>query len=310
MTSDPKANRESKIHIVMKRITAFICLGVLLSGLLSHAQSQEPLDPWQMLLNPETEDFATIQHQVEAYYANRDKGRGSGYKQWKRWELMNMARLDRNQKIQNWGTRTIQEYHRYENTIANHPDRSTTGYWNQVGPTDHVQVGNGYNSGVGRVNCIAFHPTDPNTLWVGAPAGGLWKTNNLGATWTPLSDGLPSVGVAGIAVNPSNPDIIYILTGDGDGGHTRSIGVMKSLNGGDTWLSTGLTWDIYDNVQGFKLIMDPTGPDTLLAATSNGLYRTFNGGLSWSQRHNELTVDVEFNPGDNSVVYLHTRNRF
>ena len=294
----------------MKRIIASIIFGVLLGASFGFAQNQEPIDPWQLWLSPESDDFATIRQQVEAYYANHDKGRGSGFKQWKRWELMNYSRLDRNGKVQNWGARTIQEYHRYEHTIANDAERSTTGYWNQVGPTNHQQVGNGYNSGVGRINCVAFHPTDPNTLWVGAPAGGLWTTDNLGATWTPLSDGLPSVGVAGIAVHPTDQNIIYILTGDGDGGQTRSIGVLKTFNGGETWFSTGLSWDISQNIQGFKLIMDPTNPDVLLAATSNGTYRTTNGGVFWSQPFTTRTVDIEFKPDDNSILYLHTSNAF
>ncbi len=297
-------------RFVMRKLIAIILIGVMgVLPLYSEAQSSDS-DPWSLWMDPQTDDFATIQQQVEAYYVNRDKGRGSGYKHWKRWERENLARLDSEGRIQHWTKRAFDEYHRYEHSIADNADRSTTGSWAQVGPTDYIRTGNGYNGGIGRVNCVAFHPTNANTIFAGLPAGGLWKSTNLGASWTPLTDGLPSIGVSSIAIHPTDPDIIYILTGDGDGGHTWTVGVLKTTNGGDTWLSTGLTWDVSDNAKGYKLVMDPTDPNVLLAATTEGVYRTTNAGSSWTETFGSWTFDIEFKPGDHNIMYLHTSNLF
>ena len=73
---------------------------------------------------------------------------------------------------------------------------------------------------MGRLTSVAFHPTDPSIFWVGAPIGGIWKTIDAGATYSPLGDGLPYCSVGNILVNPNNPDIIYITLGDHGGWRT------------------------------------------------------------------------------------------
>lgn len=76
---------------------------------------------------------------------------------------------------------------------------------------------------------MGFHPTNSNTFWVGTPAGGLWKTTNGGNTWTTNTDNLPVLGVSDIAINPDNPSIMYIATGDGDLGSLSLNGDTKVL---------------------------------------------------------------------------------
>src|SRR5690606_7087369 len=96
--------------------------------------------------------------------------------------------------------------------------------WSFVGPS----VSNGGYQGIGRVNVIEFHPTDTNTYWVGSAGGGAWVTHNDGQTWTSLYDDLPVLGVSDIDVNPLNPQVIYLATGDRDASDTYSIGLLKS----------------------------------------------------------------------------------
>jgi hypothetical protein len=143
-----------------------------------------------------------------------------------------------------------------------------------------------------------------NTLWVGLPSGGIWKTTNNGGSWTPLSDGLPTIGVSGIAIHPTDPNIIWILTGDGDAADTKSIGVLKSTNGGTTWATTGLTWNASDENRGYKLMIDPANSNTLWAVTTLGLYKTTNGGTSWTNVFSGDFRDLEFKPGTSSTMYL------
>ena len=98
----------------------------------------------------------------------------------------------------------------------------------------------------------------------------------------PLSDNLPQIGVSGIAIDPTNSDIIYIATGDKDGSDSYSIGVMKSIDGGLTWNTTGLSFTNTNTFAG-DIVINPTNVNELLVATSDGIYKTSNAGATWSQ---------------------------
>ncbi len=294
----------------MKKYTSLILtILILLLGWGVRGQSIAPSSLW---LDPPTDDFASIQQSVEQYYADKDKGQGSGYKQWKRWEYFNQSRLTPDGKITNVTARNwdayLEQMQRYNGDNST-GTMATNGYWSSLGPFGYVN-GAGWNPGVGRINVIAFHPTNASIFWVGMPSGGLWKTSTGGGSWTPLTDGMPRIGVSGIAINYSNTDIMYILTGDGDGGDTKSIGVLKTINGGETWLSTGLTWTVADNVRGYKLLMHPTSPSILFAVTTAGIYKTINSGSTWTQVLAGSYRDIEFKPGDPTYVYVSGESTF
>src|SRR5690606_36247092 len=173
-----------------------------------------------------------------------------------------------------------------------------------------------YANGTGRVDRIAFHPTDPDTLYVGSPHGGLWRTMGGGGTWAPLTGMLPSIGVSGIVVTPSDPDRIYMLTGTGDdyigsfyelvGLVSPSLGVMQSLDGGISWTFTDTFPTNGSRFAPYDLVQSPGHPDTLLAATSIGIFRTLNGGDDWTLVRAGLHYDLQFKPGSNDVIYAAT----
>ncbi|NNF02334.1 MAG: T9SS type A sorting domain-containing protein [Bacteroidia bacterium] len=287
-----------KRHIIFSIIFFF--------AIAAYGQSQ---DTRSMYLDPPTDDFAQIQQMMEQHFEGKDKGRGSGYKQWKRWEYLNSRRLTSEGKITNWAERNFDEYHRYMAMHDTEDQRMiTNGSWTSMAPSSWVNGTSGYNGGLGRVNCVAFHPTIVSTIYIGTPAGGLWRSTNTGSTWTSLTDGIPSIGVSGIAV--ANSNTIYILTGDGDGGDTDCIGVLKSTNAGETWLSTGLSFSIPTSTRGYKLVMSPANSNILLAATSAGLYRTTNGGVSWSVVQSGSFRDIEYKSDDPTVVFAVTTNTF
>jgi len=289
-------------------IKLFIIIAALGIGIVFAQDS--PYEIWQ---NPETDNFSQIRQQAELYFSDKDKGRGSGYKQWKRWEYMNESRLTPDGKITNHAYLNWLSYQEYldKNPKYKKPDPTdvTNGSWIFLAPTSYT-LGAGWNGGIGRINCIAFHPTDQYTIFIGAPSGGLWKTSDHGGTWINLADGLPSIGVSGIVIHPQNPNIIYILTGDGDGGDTHSIGVLKSYNGGLTWHSTGLSWDVLDFVRGYKLRMHPTNSEILFAATSEGIFKTTDGGFSWTNTIAGHFFDIEFNPGNSFIMYTSQASSF
>ncbi|MCF8369439.1 MAG: hypothetical protein K9G76_10390 [Bacteroidales bacterium] len=287
-------------------------LVLLIVGWMGNVYGQQLDAVSDIWLNAQTDDFATIQQQAEDYFADKDKGRGSGYKQWKRWEYLNQNRLTPDGKVTNHSMMNWNAYQQYMGfdgiqkplPIETDDPEVTNGSWYQLGPTSWINGTSGYNPGIGRINCVAFHPTNANIFYVGAPSGGMWRTTNGGTTWTNLCDGLPAIGVSGIVVQYNNANNIYILTGDGDGGDTKSIGVLKSTNGGTTWATTGLSWDITNNVQGYKLLMHPSNSNILFAVTNTGLFRTSNAGLSWDEEDTGSWRDCEFKPGDPNTMYL------
>jgi photosystem II stability/assembly factor-like uncharacterized protein len=295
----------------MKHIIIFTII-LLLSGII-HLGAQtidSSPDYVKMMNDPNEQDFKKIQGEFNDYFQNRDKGRGTGYKQFKRWESFVGPRIGRSGQLFNIAAKTLEEYVKYTSNFdaTTLPANYDPGAWQSIGPSSYIH-GYGWNGGLGRVNCIAFHPNDPDIIFAGTPAGGLWKKD--GSTlWEPLTDGLPVIGISGIAIDHNNPDIIYILTGDGDGAQTRSIGVLKSLNGGSTWQATGLSFSILDNIKGFKLLMHPTDPQIMFAATTNGIYKTYDG---WDSYHWEIAghfYDIEFKPNNPSVLYAATNLHF
>jgi len=261
-------------------------------------------------LDPDTRNFREIQAEAEEYFRNRDKGRGTGYKQWKRWEYLMKDRLKEDGTITNFDAHNYRVSERYFSRLDD-DQRTFGGFWFPLAPTDGYLLGNsGYNPGIGRVNVIAFHPTNQSIIYAGTPSGGLWRTNNEGTSWFPLTESIPRIGVSGIAIHPDNPNIIYILTGDGDGGDTRCIGVLKTFDGGQTWYRTGLQFNANDLVRGYKLAMKPGDPTTLFAVTTNGLYRTENSGGDWTVVRSGSYRDLEFKPGDAETIYLSSSNSF
>ncbi len=191
---------------------------------------------------------------------------------------------------------------------------TAAGNWRLVGPKEPMQEADGGD--VGRISSFVFHPSQPQTIYAATPVGGLWRTQDDGANWVLLSN-LPKLGITEIAVNPTAPDTMYMLTGDGDGRLMHgppTVGVLKSVNGGQDWAATGLSFNVGQPghmVWGHRLVVHPTTPTILMAATTAGLFRTTDGGQTWApvtagiipfDRKSEFW-DVRFHPTDPSVVY-------
>ncbi|NND63888.1 MAG: HYR domain-containing protein, partial [Flavobacteriaceae bacterium] len=119
-----------------------------------------------------------------------------------------------------------------------------------------------------------------------------------------------SLGISGIAVDHTSPNTVYVLTGDGDGANTFSIGIMKSTDGGATWNATGLTWGVSSFVRGYKLLMHPTNSNTMFAVTNVGILKTIDGWNTWSTVQGGSFRDIEFKPGSPATMYATTSNSF
>ena len=275
---------------------------ILLSALVVgsfQARGQE----WTRKMQQPNANFYEIKKSFDDYWKNRSYERSQGFKQYKRWEYFWGKRVLPNGQFPKAGIKQI-EWKKY---IATHPElkrgsgsRTTgNGNWTSLGPNSSP---GGYQ-GVGRINCIGFHPSNANTFYVGTPAGGLWKTTDAGATWSNLTDDLPIIGVSYIAIDPNNANTIYLATGDADGGDTPSIGVLKSTDGGTSWNATGLNWEASLGRRISRLLISPNNSNLLVAATSQGIYKTTDAGTSWTLARSGNFRDLEFKPGDPTIMY-------
>jgi len=170
-----------------------------------------------------------------------------------------------------------------------------------LGPTS-VPTG----GGSGRINCITFHPTNSSIVFVGAPSGGLWKSTDGGSTWSSTTDTLATLGVSAVAIDPTNPQVIYIGTGDRDARDTYGVGILKSTDGGGTWNATGLNWTTPQNRVVCDIVIFPSNTSTLLAATSSGIWRSTDGGQTWSQRTTSYTMELRLHPTNPAIVFAST----
>lgn len=150
-------------------------------------------------------------------------------------------------------------------------------------------------------------PTQPNIFYMGVNNGGVWKTDDFGRTWKPIFDKESTGSVGDIAVSPSNPNIIYV--GSGEGLHRPDLaigdGMFKSIDGGNTWKHIGLN----DAQQVGRVVVHPINPDVAFAAVLGhpyganeirGIFRTRDGGTTWEKvlyiNHNTGAIQVEFDP--------------
>ncbi|MFN8395453.1 MAG: hypothetical protein U0176_12485, partial [Bacteroidia bacterium] len=265
-------------------------------------------------------DFPTFQRRLGDWSQQTNLKTTKGWKWIKRWEDFNAHRLMPDGSLPN-----PQLYLDAVEQIAT--DRTGTDKvtaadsWFPRGPNDYADPGFfGWEPGIGRINCIAFHPTDTNTYWVGVAQGGVWKTVNNGSSWTPLTDNLPMLRISDIAVNPVNTNEIYISVGDmaylGAGlltdnrkRHTHyGLGVYKTTDGGTSWFPTGLTvaQTDYDYSLTCRVLIHPSNTLTLVAGGTYGMRKSTDAGLTWTVTHDSLIWDIEPDPVDPQVIYAST----
>jgi photosystem II stability/assembly factor-like uncharacterized protein len=167
----------------------------------------------------------------------------------------------------------------------------------------------------GRVVDVAVVEGRPTTLYVATASGGLWKTVNNGITWTPTFDQQSTVSIGDVAVAPSNPDIVWVGTGEANPRNSVSWGdgLYKSTDGGKTWTHLD---DLRDTHHIGRILIHPKDPDTVYVAAmghfwgpnrQRGLYKTTDGGKTWrlSKFLNEDTgfIDLAMDPGDPETLY-------
>jgi photosystem II stability/assembly factor-like uncharacterized protein len=166
----------------------------------------------------------------------------------------------------------------------------------------------------GRTLAVAGIPGNSNTFYFGSVAGGVWKTTDGGLQWQPMFDDQPTSSIGSIAVAPSDPNVIYVGTGEAciRGDISYGDGVYKSVDGGQTWTNIGLKDSRFIG----RVIVDPKDADIVFVAalghvfgpnTERGVFRTLNGGKTWDKvlYKNERTgaIDITFDPHNSHILF-------
>jgi len=254
---------------------------------------------WVGMLTDSVFDFYETRRVFEEYIETQDHSeRIPGMKQFDRFSYFLDSRVD-DQGRHARPEATWVEYDRLIKKEKSSGKFTPTANWNPLGP--FVVPAN--SPGMGRVNCIAFHPTNASIIWIGAASGGVWKTTNGGNYWHPVSDHIASLGISSIVVDHQNPNIVYAATGDFNNTDTYSVGVLKSFDGGNTWNTTGMSWTQPDQRRISQLLIHPNDPNILYAGTSVGVWKTIDGGDNWSMVRSGVIGDLAFRPGDPTVIY-------
>ncbi len=166
----------------------------------------------------------------------------------------------------------------------------------------------------GRTVAITGVPHQPNVFYMAAVNGGVWKTTDSGNTWNPIFDDQPTGSVGAIAVAPSDPNILYVGSGEGLQRPDLSTGdgVYKSSDGGKTWQHLGLR----DAQQITSILVDPKDPNRVFVAAEGhpygsnaerGVFRSTDGGQSFQKvlykDENTGAADLVFDPSNSQTIY-------
>ncbi len=258
-------------------------------------------------LLPLGDDNQKIEKSKKVYWQSSKIGKGSGWKPYKRaeefWKHRGEAKPKDlinifNQKLKSKTSKD--EKVQFDNEWKFIGPKNKPIYNSNLGPT-----------GLGRINVITFDPKNPNIIWAGAAAGGIWRSTNSGGNWEsfPLTQFM-SIGISDIAVATGSSTIspiVYAATGDADaafgGINAYSIGVIKTTDFGKNWQITNFSSQIDERLLINRIIVDPNDENRVFAATTRGLFLTEDGGQTWDTLTNAYTRDLELVPNNNNRLW-------
>ena len=172
----------------------------------------------------------------------------------------------------------------------------------------------------GRIDDIAVSESDPNIIYVGYAAGGVFKSDNNGTTFTPVFETYSSASIGDIAIHPTNPDVVYVGTGEANNRQTSTFGdgIYKTTDGGKTFTNIGLK----DTQTIARIVIDPKKPDTVYVASpghlfgpnpERGIFKTTDGGKTWNKAKfiddDTGFTDLAIDPVNTSILYAASYQR-
>ena len=284
------------------KLTLLILLSISLAGLTGQSSLKEVLRSSQ--------NFNEIVNKGDAYFTAKYPGldkselttgehRDGEFVKFQRWQSFWEGRLNPDGSLGD-----LAAFHQKQLASPNQQDKSNSPYagvpWTEINYTGYITA----QIGLGRTTSVGFHPTDVNTFYVGAAIGGIWKTTDGGQSYVPLGDDLPFLAVSSIVVDQANPSTLYIAVSDHVWFGPQGIGVYKSTDGGANWVPTSLSFTFGQDVRIYWMEASPADPNTIFAATSDGLYRTTDGFATNQRIISSGVFDVKLRPGTPTTVYV------
>lgn len=186
--------------------------------------------------------------------------------------------------------------------------------WREVGPFGFQTsgfYGSSPNVDGGRIKAIAIHPTNPSIVYAGSASGGVWRSTNGGATWSPRTDAQCSLNTGAIAIDPVDPTIVYVGTGEPPA--SNGCGLLRSFDGGDTWTEINGAGVLAPTngtqvTRAYRIRIDRTSAGsrtttTVLYAANNGLHRSTNSGTTWTTVLPGVITDLRNDPQQDNVFW-------
>lgn len=238
--------------------------------------------------------YEEIVDSVEAHFDKKGRTKHLGYKQFLRWKYFAKRNLDSQRRVIS-PERTSASYEAF---LEKEPKRKmNASNWTELGPVSATNTST-WSSHIGRISNIGIDPNNDNHIIVTSPGGGVWKTLDEGATWTPIFDNQTSLNCWSAFISSSNSNIYLV--------GTSGIGVRRSTDGGATWNSvSGIGGTVY------TIKEHPNSANILFAVSSNGsVYRSTDTGSTWTLTYdiNTTLYDLEFKPDDPNIIYVSGRS--
>lgn len=269
---------------------------IILIGLIAYSSllyGQKYLD----MINRGAYTVDQIEQSAEKHFDTAGRGKGTGYKQFQRWLYMAHRSVTKNgiPISTNDQLRSLRLYKKLTRELEK-PGTSSTPTWENLGPVAKNGT-SGWNPGVGRITSVGVDESNIDHYIVGGPNCGVWKTTNNGTSWINMTDGFQDLNVWSLEIDPNDPSKYWWGSNGGD--------MYTSNDGGQNW--SEVSFPGVGNIE--RIVVHPNNSDIVFAVGYYGLYKTTNGGSSWTEVQSHTKgYDVEFKPGDPSVVYFSGTN--
>lgn len=274
----------------MKSITALLFLSITFSLIFITSQAQAD---YQLMIDEGVHKVSDVQQSAEAFFMDKPKGSGSGYKQYKRWEYMALRMMDESGYLKA-PEFYINELQQLNARLNENENRSLflNDNWEEMGPVNWNAT-TSWNPGVGRITAFSIDDVNEEHIIIGAQTGGVWKSIDGGQNWSPLTDYFSNLSVYSTAIMPENPDVYLFGSNMGR--------IYKSIDGGATWEQIGSAGNSVVN----KIVIHPVNSDIMFASSQNsGVYKSIDGGQSWnSVIADNRGYDIEFKQDNPTIVF-------
>ncbi len=280
---------------------------------------------YQAMMQDFNINFYTVCDSAEAYFKNKDKGKGSGYKPFLRWKYENESKyfpsgnriLDHYLPAKEFDRIKESEVIKKEEIDKNieigvsELSLFPTGTgWQSLGPDSISNITIHYASGLGRVEYVDINKNNAQQIYIGSRSGGLWRTSNGGSTWIHHTDFLPASGVNAIAASPSNFDSVLINVRIAENG--TSFGIYRSVDGGVNFTKTPFNptnlgfGGLGNNFQINIIKYHPKIKNLVFVGTDRGIFKSTDNLVTWTRLNTSWNVrDIEFHPTKDSIIYIY-----